>query len=213
MKLSFISIFLFISFFVLDRKAFSQDWDAIDDSVYNHILSSRFNKGNLLIGVGGGNLHFDNDYKVIEFGFQPQIGYLISYRWLPATELGFHFGRVIQDSGKVNTYNRFLFGLKIRRFLRPKTRTFFLEAGPFIGYVSEDGVSSTDFQPYFVNIYGGKVALGLSVFIQRFELEFLVGISVYSQNFKKGNIAFPYILQINLSYIFDRQFKRTIKNK
>jgi hypothetical protein len=190
---------------------FSQNWDSISDTAYQSILANRFNKGNILIGFGG-NLILKNDYKVIEFGIRPQAGYFIANKWLLNTGIDFYHGQAKYDDGIGKAWiNRLLVNPGIRYYFKPRHRAIFIEAGPIVGKVKEEAEGVPDFNNYDLFVYGGKATIGLSVFIRRFELEIAGGVRVYSSDYTSENIFSAYLLQLNLSYIFDRQHKKSTK--
>jgi hypothetical protein len=190
---------------------FSQNWDSIGDAAYDSILANRYNKGNILVGFGG-NLNLANDYKVIEFSIRSQAGYFIANKWLFNTGIDFYHGHATDDNDIAKAwYNRLLINPGIRYYFKPRHRAIFIEAGPIAGKVKEEASGVPDFKKIDLLVYGGKAMIGLSVFIRRFELEIAGGAQVYSSDYTSENIFSAYLLQLNLSYIFDRQHNKSTK--
>ncbi len=197
-----LSILLIVGVIVLSKTAFSQDWDNMYDSTYNNIVFSRFKKGNKLVGLSISMPTINYDLKKYRFNFQPQFGYFIAEKWMLGADINILLSHFLSDSLETEvTYNHMLFETTLRYYLRQTHRTFFFEAGPLAGNIDIHDKYNFYF-PYQGMVYGGKTSIGLTIFIRKFEFQFLLGYYIYSKNYKKNNIATGSFFHLNLSYIF-----------
>jgi hypothetical protein len=197
-----------------NNSVFGQQWDNMDDSTYYSIVENRFNKGNSIIGLGGTIKSDYNDLSFFGLGVRSKAGYFIANKWLLTTDFSYYYAWVRETDGNgKGSFYRYLIGLNTRHYFKPKHRTLFIEFGPQIGNETNrtDGIDSIDSFNNFV--YGGRLGLGVSVFVRQFELELVAGVQFYGNNYSSENFNnnMYQFLQINISYIFDKQRNR--KNK
>ena len=196
---------------IFTNSAYAQKWNSMDDSTYQRIVANRFNKGNIYTGIGG---TIKTDYDTLNFigvGVRPYAGYFVAERWLLFAGFNYYYSWVREsyNDGK-GTFQRFLFGITARHYFKPRHRTIFIQLGPLIGTRSQNMNDIANIDSYHEMIYGVNAGVGVSVFVRRFEMELLAGFQIYGNNYSAENIeSFMYqLLQINLSYIFDKKRKK-----
>jgi hypothetical protein len=198
-----ISLMLILFSFIF-TNIYCQDWNNIDDSTYNSIVKNRFAKGNIIIGFGGTYKIDYGNYKTVVFGIRSQVGYFIANQWLLSGYFDVYNSCIKQDStGETASYFRVFAGPSLRYYFKPKSRTIFCQVSAFAGNENQKSQNVSEFDNFNSTMFGGSIALGLSAFIRRIELELLTGIKIYSGSYENA-ISSSIFMQINFSYIFDK---------
>jgi len=195
---------LIILFSSYTSHIYCQYWNDLDDSTYNSILKNRLDKNNILLGIGGTYKINYGDYKTVGFGIRSQIGYFIANRWLLSGYFDIYNSSIKQDSiGETASYLRIFAGPSLRYYFKPKARSIFCQVSAFAGNKNQKSQNVSEFDNFNSTMFGGSIALGLSAFIRRIELELLTGIKIYSGSYENA-ISSSIFMQINFSYIFDK---------
>ena len=173
--------------FLCTSNAFSQNWKEMDDSTYYSIVKSRFNKGNVHLGIGGAIRYgYESPYTAFSFGARMQAGYFVANRWLLSVQMEFYRGFLESDTSSGNAnYFRYLAGPQVRFYFKPKHRTFFCQISAIAGKENNDVKNITEIEEYDQFIFGGSIAGGISVFIRRFEFELMAGFKWYSSDYEE----------------------------
>lgn len=205
------SLLIIIAILGLVAEIFSQDWDNIDDSTYNNIIKNRFNKGNFIFGLGGTIKSGYDELSFTGIGIRPSAGFFIADKWMLTADFDYYYAWVRETKGKgKGTLRRYLIGLNGRHYFKPKHRAIFIEFGPIIGNETRLTDEFDSIDSYNNIVYGGKLGIGISVFIRRFEIELIAGLKIYGNDYSADNFYnnFYQLLQINLSYIFKPNHKK-----
>lgn len=184
----------------------SQKWKNINDSTYNTIVKQSYNKANILIGFGGTIKVGHGNTSFVSYGIRPQFGYFVFNKWLVFANINYYWGRMtIKDENKKASIDRLFFEANVRYYLKPKARTVFFQLGPFIGTQKSDNGGYTVLETYNEFALGLSGAVGFSVFVQRFKVELLMGLAYsFTETTDYNSFVGANILQLNLSYVFNR---------
>jgi len=114
-----------ITLFFFPKAVISQTWDSINDSTYRQIVSNRFNKNNIQLGIGLEMPDVNFNTKSFWFSLQPQFGYFIADKWMLGADINAMVSKNYLDS--LDTFvhfNHLLFETSIRFYFHQKQVLF-----------------------------------------------------------------------------------------